>query len=212
MFDADTRQRFAERQKHLEPVEGARAEQPVGLFDHRAVGVDLFGRRAEQMRLVRDDGQADLIVERLAADMAPGQHGRVHQRVERGALEPDRAIGMVQHGQGTCRLPAGRYRQAGIDHDTARIMARRIQDAGVPRQAEHVGGTQHPALRRIGGRQELELRLDRVDAVRHVDGKGIDGHRMTPPAQVAPAGMDAQPGKQLDRRLGSVEARQPFGI
>ena len=121
-----------------------RAIQAIGLLDQGAVGRDL-GFGGFQLRgPVRRHGQAHMRgrIKINMREMLSGQHGRIHQCLQRHGLETP-ALARLQRRSD---LPAGGQFQFGGDGNAAREITRRVQHHRVPLQVQHHVGGNHPAF------------------------------------------------------------------
>src|SRR5690606_37418699 len=214
MLDPDRADLVTERQQDFEPAEVPRAEQPIGLPNQFAMGLYLRFGRLEQICPVRDDVEPHLLalVDPDPPEIPSCEDRRIHQNVERDRCEPDAAILARDRLERAGELPTIRNDQPRLDHNSAREEARWIKQHRVPREVEKFGTDDLAPLRTVGRREELEFGLDFRATCRHLDVEGVNLGRMAAPAQLVPAAPEGQPGKQLDRLLRGMIARQPLRV
>ena len=171
MLEADAAHVVAEGQQEVIVIVVVRAVEFVGLLHESAVRFELLRLDLQQIRAVGHDVQMNrrgaARVEVQALEIASGEHRRIHQRVERYRLERGNAGAACGGLQCSRELPALRETNAGLHHDLPRKIARRIEDHRAPLQVQHLRRHHHAALRRIDGRDELEI---------DVQGRGARGY------------------------------------
>ena len=216
MLQADAAEVIADREEKIVVVEVPRAEQLPGLAHEPAVRLHLRGRGRQLLGRVRKHveghGHRRAGVEVEPREVAAGEHGGVHQHLERHGREAHRGARGRAVAEGRRELPAGGQRELRREGDAAHLVARGINQQVGPLHGDH--RIRHhdapaPGLRR---REEVELGVELGGAGGDIHVERIDVARVAAPFDPMAAGGKLQAGEGVDRARRRMVAGDPLRV
>ncbi len=191
-------------------VEMLRPEQAERFVDQFLMLGDLLGLGVQLIRIVGDDVERHGIAQIDRLEMRAREDRRILQCFVINRLIRNAVAGLLAAQRGR-RLPSGGVGDGRLDRDLPGEITGGIERYRFPLDVQHLGRHHDAALIAGRGRQELELRDDRLRALGHVDMESEDIERIAPPADRLAIGGEGQARQLLDLPARRMIAGQPFG-
>ena len=207
---------IAQRVQEIVVVVVMRAVELVGLPYQVAVCLDMLGLQRQQLgpvgKQVHVHGDCGARIEIELGGVAARVQRTVDERFQRGALEA--RLRMVGRGgfKGRAKLPIDGQLQLHLSRDLPREIAGGVKHQFVPFDQHQLTAHFQRADFAAGGREIIEVDVDRVRARLQIQAQREDIDRIALPGNRRSVGGDSDTAEPIDRAFRRVGAGQPLGI